>query len=182
MYNRKFSLLLYHHPRNPWCTLVEGALVGRSEAVGAPRTARVALVLAFICEPISRGRDQPMCERVLCRQPSVARPQKPEFVAICSRVLGLWKLSFSYCFLPCWAQISLAFLLDRELFKDLGAFERPYLGLSQDLRSLDSVVAPENTKTLDDQCFFCWTSLGCIYSRLARLCLLPIWEGSQLVV
>lgn len=85
-------------------------------------------------------------------------------------------------FSQCCAQISLAFLLGHEVFKDLSALECPDLGLSQDLGSVDSVVAPENTKTLENQCFFCWTSLGRNYSRLAQLFLLPIWEASQLVV
>lgn len=94
---------------------------------------------------------------------------------------GRWKLSLSYNFLRRWAQISLAFLLDRELFKDLGVFECPYLGLSQDLRSLDSVVAPENTTTLDDQRFLLLDKPG-LHLFQAQLCLLPIWDDSQLVV
>lgn len=63
---------------------------------------------------------------------------------------------------------------------DLSTLESSDLGLLQDPEFLDSVVALENTKTLDGRCFFCWTSLGCNYSRMAQLCRLPFWEVSQL--
>ena len=81
--------------------------------------------------------------------------------------------SLPYSFPQYWAQISLAFPLVHETFKDLSSYE------CQGLRVCGSSREHQN---LGWSLSFLLDKFGCTYPRLAQLCLPPIWKASQPVV